>query len=139
MAIQVKTSAKGNAPNTGAPGPTPAPDEVSQVRSPTRAGYGMNGYAGPSSLNPSKAQMSPLAANLKASIDDDGALDRVIRDGTARVDSEITSQLRDIADKNVPDAHSMTSARSRQPTYPGPKESVPLKIGATNAPPVRKP
>jgi hypothetical protein len=137
--------AKGNAPDTGSPGPTPAPtrpaapDVISAPRRATAAGYGMNSDSGPVSLSPGMTRQSPLADNLRASVDDDGVLDRVQRQGTARVDDSITSQLRSIGDKNVPDHPAMASARSRQPTYPGPKSAtLPATTGKSDAQP-RKP
>lgn len=119
-------AAKGNGPATGMQ-KTPAPDEVTNIRSPSSPGYGMNGPQ-PSSVAPGKAVISPLGANLKSSVPDD-ALDTVIRDGTARND-KVTSQLRTIAAGNVPTAHGMK----------GPDNSarVPGKIGATDAAPARK-
>jgi hypothetical protein len=131
MAYQVKTTAKGDAANTGAPGPTPAPkakpqppDQISKVRAPTNAGgYGLNGFVGRSSLNPGEQLLSPMAESLKAASDDgESVLDTVVAKGTARQDTSITSQLRTIAAGNVPDHSSMGSARSRQATYPGPKK-----------------
>jgi hypothetical protein len=80
----------------------------------------MNGVQ-PSSVEPGKAVRSPLAANLKSSVDDDGVLDRIIRDGTARQDESVTGQLRKIAAGNVPTHPAMKGAA------PGPK--VPGKIG----------
>lgn len=132
--------AKGNGPNTGAPGPTPAPtrpaapDVISAPRHATAAGYGMNSDAGPVSLAPGQQRRSPLAENLKASVDDDGCLDRVIREGTARVDNSITGQLRSIADKNVPAHPHMRPANAGG----APMGTIPNKIGANINGPVRK-
>jgi hypothetical protein len=144
---QVKTTAKGNAANTGAPGPTPAPkakpqqpDQISQVRAPTHVGYGMNSFAGRSSLNPGEQLLSPMALSLKAASDDgENVLATVVAKGTARRDSSITSQLRDIAPGNVPDAFGMASARSRQATYPGPRGAVPATTAKSDAQTIRKP
>jgi hypothetical protein len=119
MAVQVK--AKGNAPATGMP-KTPAPDAISAPRRGAGQGYGANGPTGNNpSVEPGKSITSPLAANLKASVDDDGVLDRVIKQGTARQDDSVTGQLRKIADSNVPTHPHMSGAK------PGPK--VPGKIG----------
>ena len=119
-------TAKGNRGDTAGPVKTPAPDEVTNIRSPSSPGYGMNGPQ-PSSVAPGKAVISPLGANLKSSVTDD-SIDSVLANGTARND-KVTSQLRTIAAGNVPTAHGMK----------GPDNSarVPGKIGATNAAPVR--
>ena len=114
MAIQVK--AKGDHPATGMPRPI-APDEVSHIRAPGAAGYGMNGPQA-SSVDPAKAVLSPLAHNLKASVDDDGCLDRIIKEGTARQDDTVTGQLRKIASGNVPN-HPAMSGASKGGTVPG--------------------
>ena len=120
MAVQAK--AKGNGPATGMQ-KTPAPDAISAPRSGSGQGHGSNGPVGNNpSVEPGKRVLSPLAQNLESSVDDDGCLNRIIREGTARQDDSITSQLRTIADGNVPDAFGMESARKRQPTYPGPKK-----------------
>jgi hypothetical protein len=128
MAFQ---NAKGNAPDTGMPKqPRPAaPDQISKVRAPSTQGYGMNdGASNPSSVAPDKiAQtMSPLAANLKASADDDGVLDHVIAHGT-KLDGVISGQLRKIADGNVP-THSAFAKRGAASGSPG--GSIPSKNGS---------
>jgi hypothetical protein len=122
--------AKGNAPATGIQKSVP-PDAVSAPRSGGGQGYGANGPVGNSpSVAPGKSVISLLGANLKSSVDDDGVLDSVIKNGTARQDVNVTGQLRKIAAGNVPTAHGMR----------GPDNSarVPGKIGATNAAPARK-
>jgi hypothetical protein len=126
MAVQAK--AKGNGPATGMQ-KTPAPDEITSIRSPSQAGYGMN-TPQPSSVAPGKRVLSPLAANLESSVDDDGVLAAVIAKGTTRVDSEITSQLRDIAPNIVPDHPHMGK--------PANSPRIPDKIGPTNSTPMRK-
>jgi hypothetical protein len=121
--------AKGNAPATGMQ-KTPAPDAVSAPRSGGGQGYGANGPVGNSpSVAPGKSVISPLGANLKSSVDDDGVLDRIVREGT-KLDDSITGQLRKIAPGNVPTAHGMKGADN--------SARVPGKIGATNAAPARK-
>jgi hypothetical protein len=127
--------AKGNAPNTGAPGPTPAPtrpsapDVISAPRKGTAAGYGMNSDAGPVAIAPGATRQSPLADNLRASVDDDGVLDRVQRDGTARPAPDW--QTRTVSDKGNPAAHGMAS---RQSNSGSPGGTIPAKIGASSAP-----
>jgi hypothetical protein len=144
MAKQVTVNAKGNAPGAGpvkTPAPTKrviptAPDQVSMIRKPSAIGYGMNGDVSPSSIAPGQQRLSPLAANLKASSDDgEGVLDKVIASGTARVDTEITSQLRSIGDKNVPAHPHMKSAN----VGGAPSGTVPSTTGASSGAPVRKP
>jgi hypothetical protein len=139
MAISV---GKKNAPFVSSR--TPAPDEVSQVRSPSMAGFGMNGFAGASSDVPSKNTMSPLSQNLKSSVDDAGVLDQVIARGTAKSQvgyetvvegGQESSQLRAISDKNVPNAFGMKSANSGG----APSGKVPPKLGINEAQPVRQP
>jgi hypothetical protein len=122
MAHNANQPAKGNAPNTGSPGPTPAPkarvvpqapDQITFVRKPSPAGYGQNGPQ-PSSINPGQQMLSPMAANLKASSDDgEGVLDTVIARGTARQDESVTGQLRKIADSaDVPPSYGMKLPKS---------------------------
>jgi hypothetical protein len=126
--------APGNAPNTGSPGFTPAPKyqtpDLEEVRVFT-PGYGTNNDGGPSSVAPGKTRTSGLADELKRFAQNDGELDRVISEGTARRDDSITGQLRAIADKKVPTHPHMSGASA------GPK--VPAKLGMSEAPPVRKP
>lgn len=107
-------------PKAPTPKPTPAP--LTKETAYGRTNYGANASMFPSSIDPGTTVTSPLADNLRQSSDDgEGALDRVIREGTARVDDSITSQLRSIADKNVPDHPAMKGASA------GPK--IPSKIG----------
>jgi hypothetical protein len=134
--------APGDAAATGMP-KSAAPDVISAPRA-SKSGYGQNGFARASALTPfddSNNGVSPLAANMKEAGErgSDAVLDRVITQGTARVDDSISGQLRDIAPNNVPDAFGMGSARSRQPTYPGPKGSMPATTAKSDAQPVRKP
>jgi hypothetical protein len=138
MAYQVKTPAKGDAPNTGSPGPTPAPrakapaapDSVSKLRAPsTGNGYGQNGFAGRSSINPGEQELSPLAANLKATVDDDGALDAVIARGAKMADSNF--ETRSESDVSYPPAHGM---KHRTANDGSPGDKVPGSIGATDGP-----
>jgi hypothetical protein len=102
MAVQSKNPGKN--PTAGAirtPAPS-APDAISAPRHPTPAGYGQNGPQ-PSSVAPGKSVLSPLGANMKATVDDDGALDTVMARGTARSQTLVDDkQLREIAAGNVP-------------------------------------
>ena len=150
----VPDTADGNAPNTGMPKAV-APDVISAPRA-AKSGYGQNGWAKASSLTPndnSNDGVSPLAANMKAAGErgSDPVLDAIIQKGSAAMSIDPTgdavtaaegvtgSQIRKIAATNVPDAYGMASARSRQPTYPGPAQSVPDKLVEDNGEPVRKP
>jgi hypothetical protein len=107
MAKQVQQPAKGNAPGAGpvktpAPKRPAAPDVISQARL-GGDGYGQNsGRNNPSSVPAGSQKLSGLAANMKASVDDDGCLDRIIASGTARQDTSVTGQLRNVAAKAQP-------------------------------------
>ncbi|HUZ34022.1 MAG TPA: hypothetical protein VMV19_18225 [Xanthobacteraceae bacterium] len=109
-------------------------------------GYGQAQYSGASSDVPGAATMSEMAANMKSSVDDDGVLDAVIAKGTskstagfaAEVDGETSDQLRAISDKNVPNAHGMTSQTDGADNI-GRNSIIPAKIGADSADPVRRP
>jgi hypothetical protein len=131
MAISVKEAAKGNAPNTGAPGRTPAPDAISAPRSGSGQGYGANGPAGnASSVAPGKRVLSTLAQNLEQSSDDgESVLQKVIAKG-ARMDDK-NFQSRVISDQGLAPAHGM---KSRTANGGSPGDKVPSKIGASSAP-----
>lgn len=137
MARQVDTTAKGNAPGAGpvkTPGPTrpAAPDVISQARL-GGDGYGQNSGRNNPSVIPSGSQkLSPLAANMKASVDDGGALDTVIARGTAKQDVSVTGQLRDIAAKSQPISYGHKNPNANP-------VKVPSATGASNGAPVRKP
>jgi hypothetical protein len=132
MAVQAKAS---NGPATGMP-KTPAPDSISSVRSPTGQGYAMNGpHDNASSVAPGKRVLSPLAANLESSVDDDGALAHVIAKGTAMPSPDWQTRAID-TDQKIPSAHGM---KSRQVSDGSPGGTIPASIGATSAPVVRKP
>lgn len=125
MAVQSKQGP------TQAPNKTPAPDEISRPRAGTPAGHGQNGPQ-PSSVDPGKAVLSPLAANLKSSVTDP-ALDVVIARGTYK--SQVVTddeQLRQIAAGNVPSHDSMRDPNSGN-------AKVPPKCGFSSAEPIRKP
>jgi hypothetical protein len=143
---KVKGAAPGDAPNTGAPGFTPpptkpvAPDVISRPRAPIGAGYGMSGGAeNPSSINAGTKLESPMASNLRASVDDDGLLDRLQRQGSTRgviADVDLQSpQTRDVSKEPYPTAHGMKPAN----VGGAPSGTVPSKLGEVVAQPVRKP
>lgn len=140
MAVQAK--AKGNGPATGmqktpAPLRPAAPDEVTAIRAPTKPGYGMNGDTSRSNTSPGEQTKSILARNMEASVDDDGALDRITREGTAKVDDSISGQLRTIAKGNVPDHPAMKSPNRQGGTYDF--ASLPAKCGESAAPDPKEP
>jgi len=140
----VKTTATGNAKDTGTPVSLPptrraAPDEVTSVRAPSRAGYGMNNYPGASSTPPGVLTRSPLADNLVDSVTDP-ALDQILKSGTASGKVEIGApQTRTIPPGNVPDAFGMESNRSRQPSS-AKFSAIPAALDkSSQGDPVRKP
>jgi hypothetical protein len=109
MARQVKTTARGNATDTGTP-ITPAPTrpqapDATNVRNPTPVGYGQNGDRSRVSVDPGKTVQSPLAANLRASVGD-AALDAVIAGKPIGTDGP-TGQERPINPAPFPTTHSM--------------------------------
>jgi hypothetical protein len=143
--------APGDAAATGMP-KSVAPDVISAPRA-AKSGYGMNSYAGPSSLTPmddSNKGVSLLAANMKEAGErgSDPVLDAIVKAGTAAMDVTLTgdavmaadgaagTQIRKIAAGNVPDAHGM---KSRQAGDGSPGGTIPSKIGASSAQPIRKP
>ena len=113
---------------------TPAPDEITHVRGPSAAGYGMNNDPNSPSVAPGKRVLSPLAANLESSVDDDGVQAHVIAHGTAMPSPDF--QTRAVSDKGYPPAHGM---RSRTASDGSPGDTVPAKIGSVQGDPVRKP
>ncbi len=149
MAVQVgktrpvKKPAPGDAPNTGAPGPTPAP--VKYVNPPLAErdftpGYGTNHAPGSSSLTPGEKATSALADNLKAKAAEGDAgdlLQTIIERGTSRGSAaqvELQSpQTREVDKSPYPATFGMKGASA------GPK--VPSKLGQSVFDPtqVRKP
>jgi hypothetical protein len=123
-------------PTAGKINRTPAPDQISMPRHPSAAGSGMNNDPNASSIEPGKRVVSPLGQNLETSVDDKGALDAVISKGTARIDSAISGQLRDIAAGNVPAAHGMVR---QQADYPGIAKAIPASPSSASSAPARKP
>ena len=83
----------------------------------------MDGFSGASSVDPGQTVTSPLADNMRASVDDDGVLDTIQKNG---IRSDLGWQMRDIAAKNVPTHPQMKGASA------GPK--VPAKLGEAAAP-----
>ncbi len=129
------TAAKGDAANTGmmktpAPVRPDPPDEVTNIRRPSPPGYGMS-HPGdnPSSIDPGRQKLSPLAANLKASSEAPKGLtlDHIIQHGTAR-DSSVdlmSSQTRPYdSDQKVP-----TTFGHRNVSDPAKAAKVPSTTG----------
>jgi hypothetical protein len=127
-------SAAGDAANNGMPvTPAPvrpvAPDVVTHPRQPIGASYGMSGGSeNPSSIPPGSTLQSSLATNLRASVDDDGLLDRIQRLGSSRGvinDVDLMSpQTREVDATPLKASHGM---RSRTANQEGGK--VPTKTG----------
>ena len=146
MAVQsgrpVTKSAPGDAPNTGAPGPTPPPsrpappDEVTELRHPAnlRSGYGLNGYSGPSSIPPGQQKLSPLAENLKASSEapDGLTLDHIIQHGTAR-DTSVDLQSTQTRKIDATPSKSSFGLTRRGIDSGSPGGTVPARTGAIAA------
>lgn len=113
------------------PAPVEKPDwEKIKSTSWGREGYGANGYGGPSSLTPGQqVQQGGIDADIH-----DPALDRVQATGL-KDDGVLNDQLRDIGNKNCPDAFGAESARSRQAsTHSASSPKVPSVLGKSEAP-----
>lgn len=132
----VKVAAKGDAPNTGSPGASPAPTRYANPSPnpkqfvPT---YGSNLDPHPSSLVPGEKATSPLADNLKnkaAEGDAGDLLGHIIQHGTARgkaAEVELQSpQTRDVDNTPYPPAF---GHRSRQSDSGSPGGTIPNKLG----------
>lgn len=110
MAIKVQESASGNAAQTGAMKTPPAklkPTFPALKEKDTGGAYGQNHWTGGSSTPMDQVPLSPAAANLKASVDDDGILDRIIgRDKPSKgaiADIDLMSpQTRDVSSQSYP-------------------------------------
>jgi hypothetical protein len=129
--------APGDAPATGMP-KSVAPDVISAPRA-AHSGYGQNSYAGPASLTPmddSNKGVSPLAANMKAASErgSDSVLDGIVKDGTARPAPDW--QTRTVDDKGCAPSYGM---KLRPADGGSPGGTIPAKIGASSAQPIRKP
>lgn len=124
MAFQ---KARGNARNTGAPGPTPAPTKkdltAEQARSTSygRENYGANGYDGPASVAPGKTITSPLGDSLVAG---DDVLKAVIAKGTRTESLAPFDSVQDkpgvVSAKPLPTTHGMHDrSKDGNKTIPG--------------------
>jgi hypothetical protein len=127
----VTKPAPGDAPNTGAPGPTPPPVEVERSRSFGRENYGSNAYDGRVVTDPGQRVTSPLADALEAKQHGgaEGALtlEHIRQHGTAR-DSTIdlaSAQTRDVSKEPYPSAHGM-KPRTAGPVIPSKMGSSPM-------------
>lgn len=140
----VKSAAKGDAPNTGAPGPTPAPTRtyknpvLTERQEPT--GYGIKDL-GPSSTDPGLSRTSPLADELKrvaAEGDGGDVLADIIQRGTARdVTSDLggSPQTRPVSDEGCAPSYGMKLPNMKAGSY----GTLPAKLGAPAVNPARKP
>lgn len=148
---KVQTTATGNAADTGTPvsiPPTKRPPDFDKDFTWGRQGYGGNAYGGASSDMPGKRTRADMSVNND---DSDPVLNTIRQHGTAAMVPDPTgdnvesvrgtpaTQLRKIGNKNVADAFGMASARSRQPSYPGPKTQIPGALTDDQSEPVRKP
>ncbi len=139
----ITTAAKGDAPNTGAPGPTPSPIKkyvnpilVERVE-PT--GYGQAKNLGPSSVEPGVTITSPLADELRRVAADSDAGDLIgdiAAHGTARnssVDLK-SAQTRDVPSDLQPLAHGMKRQTSPSKVGDVSVGTLPSTCGASAAP-----
>jgi hypothetical protein len=140
----VKKAAPGDAKNTGAPGPTPAPVKFANPSLNERQftpGYGTNHFTGASSVTPGGKVTSPLADDLKSKAAEGDAgdlLQAIVEGGTARGKASRVElqapQTRDIDNTSLPITPGM---RSRN----GEGDKVPATCGAPAFDPtqIRKP
>jgi hypothetical protein len=94
---------------------TPAPDEITHVRSPSSPGYGMNGPQ-PSAVAPGVGVRSVLGQNLVESGDDgEGVLQKIIEGGVAgrddRVPADGNTQTRTVSAEPYKTSWGDTGAR----------------------------
>ncbi len=147
----VKSAAKGDAKNTGAPGPTPAPVKKyvnpPVVERQEVVGYGGSKNLGPSSTDPGVTITSPLADELRrvAALSDAGdLLGDIAQHGTARNVSAgdmMAPQTRDVP-SDLRNVHPNMTRQTKQSSKPGDVVvgTLPATCGATSAAqPVRKP
>lgn len=159
MAQDITTKAKNNAamvPNK-TPAPTrpakiPAPDVISTVRAEQNAGnhYGLNGYTGASSINPSEKVISPLAQSLKSASEKGsdpvldavasrgvgaGGIDPMTGDIVTMAEGFAGTQVRRIGSGNVVSHPRMKNAN----TGGAPRGAVPASTEASNGTLARKP
>lgn len=123
----VKTTATGNAADTGTPvsiPPKSRPPEYDKDFTWGRSGYGANAYGGASSDTPGKRTRADMSVNND---DGDPVLNTIRQHGTAAMTADPTGdrvdvggmpapQVEEIGKGNVPDAFGMESARKRQPS-----------------------
>lgn len=133
MAKQVDTPAKGDAKNTGSPGPTPAPVHQTFGGKGDQP-IGNNRYGGPSSTD---APGQNIVSGFEAMKDPTGVLDTVQAKGLRPDDaSPINGQIRKIA-AGAASTHPGMSRRGVADGSPG--GSVPAAVGLVEAQPVRQP
>jgi hypothetical protein len=136
----VTQPAKGNAANTGAPGPTPAPVTsvslaLARDKSWGRESYGAGGYGGRVVADPGQTVTSPLAdAIRKAQADEADVLSAAIKGGTP---ASIADQLRTVSAKPYPPTHGAKSNQDASKVYG--KASLPASTTDGEKEPVRKP
>lgn len=151
----VETTATGNAKDTGTPvslAPTKPPrfkfsDDFGGTGT---LNYGHNRQDLPSSIEPGTTVESDLASDLRTTVGEP-VLDAVQKYGTAAMkapevgDTPASArgtpdgQLRKLSANAAPDHPAMSQNRSRQPSYPGPKASIPGAVTDNGGEPDRQP
>lgn len=152
----VKTTATGNAKDTGTPvsiPPTQRPPEYDKDFTWGRSGYGSNAYGGASSDLPGKRTRAEMSVNND---DTDPVLRQLRLTGSASMRADVgdnvesvkgtpATQIRDVsaaANKTPIHPAMVGSNAARQPTYPGPKETIPGSLEPSRVPSaasIRKP
>ena len=149
----VKTTATGNAADTGTPvsiPPTKQPPDYAKDFTWGRTGYGANAFGGASSDTPGKRTRGNMSVNND---DTDPVLSALRLHGSAAMRSpEVgddvedvrgtpATQIRDVSAANKTPIHPamVGSNAARQPTYPGPKATIPGALTDDEAQPVRSP
>ncbi len=123
---------------------TPAPDEVTAIRSPKGGtSYGQN-TPQPSSVAPGKAVQSDLASNLRDSqADSEDVLSQIIEKGVAGRGDDIPAdgndQLRPVSNKMYPAAHGHVRQQNPDLVFGNAKPSLPASTTDDESEPVRQP
>lgn len=149
----VTTTATGNAADTGTPvsiAPTKRPPDYEKDFSWGRQGYGSNAYGGASSDTPGKRTRADMTVNND---DSDPVLSALRLHGSAAmrvplpgddvesVKGTPATQIRDVSAANKTPIHPamVGSNAARQPSYPGPKATIPGALTDDETQPVRQP
>jgi hypothetical protein len=144
MARQPETPYKSGVVNK-TPAPTQRPPGSEKDFTFGRQSYGANAYGGPSSLAPGHKERASLTVNND---DSDAVLDAIKQHGTAAMRAPLpgddvesvrgtpATQVRDVSAANKTPIHPamVGSNAARQPSYPGPKSSIPGALTDDQAP-----